>query len=274
MPLIFFFAAFTQSLSGFGLGLIAMPLLTLLVGLKIIEAVPTVTLVAVAAQIALLVRYRASINLRALWRLNLASIAGVPVGLYALKHGNRGALQALLGLVVCGYAVYALLNLPLPRMKSRRFAYLFGLTGGFLGGSLSTSGPPVVIYGTASRWEPEEFKSTLQGYFIVLSVAAISGHVWYGNITHGVMNRFLISLPGAALGVLAGVWMSRFLNAKTFRKIVLCLLVVLGIMQIVNGVRTVRAKKMSVAEASARVSRTPRAALTVEGDGDIGPEMR
>lgn len=63
---VVFLAVFTQSLTGFGLALVSMPLLTMVLGIQ--TAAPLVALVALAAEIVLLIYYREALNLSVVWR--------------------------------------------------------------------------------------------------------------------------------------------------------------------------------------------------------------
>ena len=80
--LIVFFAIFTQSLTGFGLALISMPLLTALLGVE--TAAPLVALFGLLAEVILLLYFREAVNVRVIWRLIVASIVGVPVGVVVI----------------------------------------------------------------------------------------------------------------------------------------------------------------------------------------------
>ena len=65
--LIVFIAIFTQTLTGFGLALISMPLLVHVVGIQ--TAAPLVAIISGVAEAILLLLYRADLNLRAVTRL-------------------------------------------------------------------------------------------------------------------------------------------------------------------------------------------------------------
>src|SRR3972149_6002742 len=75
---IVFLAAFTQSLSGFGLALVTMALLPSLIGVRV--ATPLVALVAIIIETVLLMRYREALDVRAIWRVVLAALIGTPLG--------------------------------------------------------------------------------------------------------------------------------------------------------------------------------------------------
>lgn len=222
-----FFAVFTQSLAGFGLGLVAMPLLSAMLGVRM--AAPLVALVALTSTTTLLIRYRQSFNLRAVWRLWMSSLLGIPLGVSALRYVDEKVVLTLLGVVITIYALYALFKPALPEIKRPGWAYGFGFLGGLLSGAYNTSGPPVIIYGNCRRWRTAEFKSNLQGYFLLNSMIVTSTHALSHNVTSLVLKNYLLVLPVIGLGLCAGLSLDKYLNPVLFRKIVLGLLALLGI---------------------------------------------
>lgn len=224
---VIFLAAFTQSLSGFGLALVSMALLPAVIGIHV--ATPLVALVAIAIEIVLLIRYREALDVRAIWRVVLAAVIGTPLGVAFLSRVNENIALTILGLVIAGYALYALFGLKLPRLENSLWAYFAGLVGGMLGGAYNTSGPPVIVYADCRRWPPNEFKSNLQGYFVISSLVVVLSHALNGNITGSVWQMFLWTLPFIALGLIAGLSLDRWLNPVAFRRVVLVLLVVMGL---------------------------------------------
>jgi uncharacterized membrane protein YfcA len=225
--LIVFLAVFTQSLSGFGSALVAMALLPGFIGIQL--ATPLVAVIALGLEIVLIVRFRQSLDVRAIWRVVLAALVGTPLGVYFLSRVDEKISLTILGLVIAGYAVYALLGLKMPQLEKPVWAYLAGLLGGLLGGAYNTSGPPVILYADCRRWPPDVFKSNLQGYFVVSSLAVIASHALNGNITPRVWHLFWWTTPFLLVGLITGLSLDRWLNPITFRRIVLALLVVMGI---------------------------------------------
>lgn len=224
---VIFLAVLTQSVSGFGVALVAMALLTQLIEIHL--ATPLVTLVAISLEIVLLIRYRHDLNLKAVWQISAASVIGVPIGIVAFKKIEEDVVLTVLGMVLLAYALYALLNLKLPRLAHQGWAYSFGLVAGILAGAYNTSGPPVIIYGNCRGWLPAEFKGNLQGFFLLNGIFVLIGHALAQNLTLLVWQTFLWTLPAIGLGVVVGLNIDRHLNQVQFRKVVLGLLVVLGL---------------------------------------------
>ncbi|WP_420629079.1 sulfite exporter TauE/SafE family protein [Candidatus Leptofilum sp.] len=227
VTLIIFLAIFVQSASGFGLALVSMPLLVGAVGVG--TATPLVAVVALTAEIFLLRRYWKSLQFAAVKRISLASVVGIPLGVFVLRTVDGRIVTAILGIVVTGYALYALFTPRLPQLRQSGWAYGFGFIGGVLSGAYNTSGPPVIIYGTCRRWEPATFKGNLQAYFFINSLFTLSAHAISGNFTAVVWQKYLWALPGIGLGLVLGRLVDGCVTPDKFRRGVLILLVLLGI---------------------------------------------
>ncbi|MBK7915672.1 MAG: sulfite exporter TauE/SafE family protein [Chloroflexi bacterium] len=224
--IIVFVAIFVQAVTGFGLALVSMPLLVLALDIQV--ASPLVALIGGVAELLLLLHYRADLNIRAVTRLVAASLLGIPVGVLLLRRVDVGVITAVLGLLILLYALYALSGLRLPRLAHQAWGYGFGFVAGVLGGAYNISGPPVIIYGNCRQWPPAEFKSNLQGFFVVSSYTVIAVHALSGNFTPAVWQNFLIALPAILLALFVGLRLDNHLNPERFRRIVLVVLVVLG----------------------------------------------
>jgi uncharacterized membrane protein YfcA len=209
------------------LALVSMALLPAVTGIRL--ATPLVALVAIVIEGVLIIRYREALDMHSIWKVVLAALVGTPLGVLFLSHVDERIALTVLGLVIAGYAVYALLGLKLPQLENAMWAYAAGLVGGMLGGAYNTSGPPVIVYADCRRWSPDVFKSNLQGYFVISSLAILAGHALNGNLTPRVWQLFWWTLPFIAIGLIAGLSLDRWLNPILFRRVVLVLLVVMGV---------------------------------------------
>lgn len=222
-----FFAALVQSISGFGLALVLMGLLAGTLGVPVVA--PLVALIAVPIELIVLVRHRQSLNFRSVWRLSIAAALGIPLGMLALRQLDSRIVLTALGLVIVGYAVYALANPALPELTWPGWAYGIGFVAGVLSGAYNVAGPPVVLYGSSQRWSPREFKGNLQGFFLLNDVLVIAGHAVSRNLTPVVWANLSLALPAVGLGVLVGLGLERYIDPAIFRQLVLLLLIVTGL---------------------------------------------
>ena len=224
---IVFAAALLRSALGFGDAVVAMPLLTMVVGLK--TASPIVAFMGPTISLLILARSWRKVEFRSAGRLVAATLVGIPVGIYGLARLPEEPLKVLLGLLILGYGVFGLAR-PAARIERERpwLAWAVGWTAGVLGGAYNTNGPPVVAYGMLKGWPPERFRATLQGYFLPTGAAILAGHGLAGLWTGEVLRGYLYALPAIVLGVALGGLLHRKLPHALFAKLVYIALAAMG----------------------------------------------
>ncbi len=223
---IIFLATFTRSALGFGDALIAMPLLALVLDMQ--TATPLVAFGASTIAITILLRQWRSVDIKAAWRLILSSLVGIPFGLLLLKAAPESTVKSILGVVLIGFGLYNLVKPNLPPLRSEKLAYLFGWVAGVLGGAYNTNGPPVVIYGTLQKWDPENFRATLQCYFLPTGLMILIGHGVAGLWTPTVLQLYVYSLPVIMLAIFVGGKLNKVMSGGQFNRVIYALLVVMG----------------------------------------------
>ena len=223
---IIFAAYLSRTTLGFADGLIAMPLLAVLMPLTI--ATPLVAMIATLAAAVLLIVEGTHIQLRAATGLIVAGVMGAPIGIWLLDGVEERILKFVLGTVVTGFAVWCLWKPNAFLLRTNRTSPLFGLMAGVLGGAYNCPGPPLVIFGTLRKWAPDEFRATLQGYFLVGGAATCVLHSVKGNMTSDVMFLFAINLPVLATSILVGRWATRRIKPERFVRYVQIMLLIIG----------------------------------------------
>jgi uncharacterized protein len=222
-----FFAAFTKGFAGFGQALVGVPLLAGIIGIQ--TTTPLMSLFAIIANTILVIHHREALHFGEVWRMSVASLICIPIGVYGLRALDERIVLGVLGGVLIAYSLYSLLAPRLPKVENENLAFLFGGMGGLLGGAYNTAGPPAVIYGTFRRWGPAEFKGNLQAFFVINSVLVVATHLASGNFTPTVLRYFVTAVPFLLGGLFVGSRMDRYMSPETFRKIILVLLIVLGL---------------------------------------------
>ncbi len=222
-----FIACFVQAVAGFGLPMIAMPILVALFGIRV--TVPLMAIIILELQIIMLIRYHTELKFQTVWRISAAAIIGIPIGVLLLSRIPEVITITLLGLILIFYALYSLFNFPVPALKNANWAYIFGFLGGLGSGAYNMGAPPIIIYADTQRWPPKLFKGNLQGYFLIITVVAILTHSLSGNVTADILLKSGLAIPFVLVGALSGFYLDRFINPAVFRKIVLGLLFIFGV---------------------------------------------
>lgn len=230
---VIFVAAFIRSALGFGDAVVAMPLLAMAVGLR--RATPLVAFMGPTISIMILARHWHRVELKTAGRLIAATLLGIPLGVYGLARLPETPLRIALGLIIL---LYGLFGLAKPEVRLRHegswVPWLVGWTAGVLGGATNTNGPPIVAYAMLKGWPPEDFRATLQGYFLPTGLAILVGHGLAGLWTGTVLRSWLYSLPAIVLGVILGGLLNKKLTHEIFAKLVYASLAAMGTVMLVR----------------------------------------
>jgi uncharacterized membrane protein YfcA len=229
--IILFASTLTRSTFGFGDALIAMPLLTLTIGMQ--TATPLVAFVATTIAISIVWRSWRSIDLQATWQLIVSSLTGIPVGLLVLKTAPEEVVKGFLGLAVILVGLYNLVQPRLITLYQQKWAYLFGFVAGILGGAYNINGPPVVIYGALTRWPPDRFRATLQGYFLPTGLLILVGHGLGGLWTPQVLQLYALALPVVLAAIFLGDKLNQRIPPGRFERFIYMALIGLGFLLLV-----------------------------------------
>lgn len=228
---ILFVSTLTRSTFGFGDALIAMPLLTLIIGVQ--TATPLVAFIASTIALTIVWSNWRCINLKATWHLIVSSLIGIPVGVLVLKTVPEEIVKSFLGLSIILVSLYNLVQPRLITLSQQKWAYLFGFVAGVLGGAYNTNGPPVVIYGALNRWPPDRFRATLQGYFLPTGLLILVGHGLGGLWTAQVLQLYALALPVVLIAIFLGGKLNQRIPLGRFEKFIYMTLVGLGLLLLV-----------------------------------------
>lgn len=196
-------AYFIRGISGFGSGLVAVPLLALVFPLPLV--VPFILLLDFIASLTL-----GGLNLKLVrWDevkpLVPFGVIGVVLGTTLLVNLPKTPLLIGLGVFVLVFAVRSLLNLHGEKPVSRWWALPASLTGGTVGGLFGTGGPPYVIYLAHRLKEKGQLRATLSGVFFLEGLFRIISFTTAGLLLNAtVWQSFFLGLPIALAALYGG----------------------------------------------------------------------
>lgn len=233
---IIFIATLIRSAFGFGEALIAVPLLAFCMPLTV--AAPLAVLLSVTIAAVVVAQDWKHIHLRSAAGLVLTTVLGIPLGLLVLTNPHQEMVKAGLGILIVMFAVYSLIARDALRLEHehRPLLLLSGFLAGILGGAYGMNGPPLVVYGSLRRWSPQQFRATLQAYFLPASLLGMVGYWSAGLWTRTVTREFLWSLPVMLPAVLLGRAINRRCSGDAFLKYVYGGLVLIGAVLFVEAV--------------------------------------
>jgi uncharacterized membrane protein YfcA len=218
-------AAAAQAVSGFGFALIGTPLVAVLVGPK--EAVVGLTMIGVLLVAQLSLRGRGHVDRPTVGVVTVSAIVGMPLGLLVLVRADDRVLTFAIAIAVIGFSLLLWRGARFP--AGRGTDATAGFTAGILSTSTGTSGPPIVIALSAKQLEPPVFRATISAIFLVQGSAALVLFALGEQITREALSVALAGLPGVLVGSIVGERGFRRLDTPTFRRVVLGMLFLSGL---------------------------------------------
>jgi len=216
------FAAFAQSVSGFGFALVAVP--PLAVTLDPQTAVVTASMISLAMTSATAVGERRHIQWPATRALTFSAILGMPLGLVALNLLPDGVLTGVIAVVTLACTALVWRGWRMPATPFR--VGLAGAASGLLLTATATNGPPLVAVLQAMGLDPRQFRATISAVFALGGIVGAIGFAITGELDSHAAGYIAVGLLAAALGGWAGNHAFGRINATQFRRIILGALVV------------------------------------------------
>lgn len=233
------FAGIAYGLAGFGFVMVSVPPLLLLF--------PPQTAVTTGILLSMLTGW---MILPGAWRetrfgtvlaLLPGALLGIGLGIAVLRVLDAEAVKLLTSLVVTVFAGAMILGWTPRGMGSRLAPGVAGALSGALGVTTGMNGPPVVLLFVARGYAVQAFRASLVAYFLIVNVVAISARVWVGETNWPDIQTALLLLPAAVVGTTLGRTLVHRVPHAAFRRFVLLLVLVAGLVGVVSAARSVLA---------------------------------
>lgn len=211
-----------QSAIGFGLAIVAAPLLFLLSP----DYVPgPITAVALVLSVANTYRYRANVSLKGLGAAVAGRVPGSLAGGALLLWVDTRFLSLWLGISVISAVLVSVLPIRIaptaPRMA------VAGFLSGFMGTSTSIGGPPMALL--LQHEQANLIRANLSAFFIASCILSLAVQIPTGYMSWHHLSLTLPLLPATLLGFwLATRWVDR-ISSKHIRMVSLLMCSVSGI---------------------------------------------
>lgn len=236
--IIFFCACLIQALGGFGAGLMAVPLLTVLYEPRFI--IPAFSVVTFSLNPLILFEVRGHADWRKVLAIITGSSMGLPIGVFALKSLDQNIIKLVIAAVTFIIGILFLSGFK-PKIKESASAFITaGVISGLLSGSAGMGGPPLVLLMLALGLKKDAFRATLIGCFIFNGLFGILLYFMNGLFHPVNLKISLLAFLPALAGTLTGIGIKNFLNEEKFRRITIFIVILIGAMGTLRAVLLLR----------------------------------
>lgn len=229
---IILFACFYQGITGFGSALIAVPL-----GLLVLNKFTVITsliLIGLVLNAFLFRKIKQPLDFTLLLPLCLASIIGMPFGIWILKTVPINLIKIIAGsLAILFTLLLSFTKISLPRTKV--ITALAGLFSGVLQTSIGMTGPPIVMLLAANGREKNEMRKTLVTSFLFMGIISLPFFFFSKTLTLQSVGVGLFALPFVLLGAYLGDKVVEKIPPKAFRFLALATVCITGLISIYSS---------------------------------------
>lgn len=229
---VIFISSLVQGMAGFGFSLVAMPFLTLLLPFQLI--VPILVICSLALNIIVFMKTKGCLYLKEIVIMFALGLLSTPIGVYLLSVVDEFFLKAMVGVLIIITSITLLKGFHL-KFSNKYLSYgLAGFLSGILNGSVSLSGPPVVLMLVNEGHEKESFKKNISGYFLALNMVTIPSFVVGGFVVTEVVSYSIVGTITLIIGAFIGIQIGQKIDSGSFKKIVLFLIMTMGCMTLIS----------------------------------------
>ncbi len=221
LSLAVFGASALQSATGIGFGIIAGPVLLVILNDSTAIQISIVLNLVIAVFLAPSLRQKA--DRRLLGSLLIGLIIGSPVGLLIYLSMDIALLKGFAGLVVLFILIAMLRNSSRVPSSSSGPAtgkieqITVGIIAGTMGGSLAMPGPVPAAWMLARGFDKETIRATILVMFVFAYVFALVLQIALAGIAANTMKLCAVLAPATVAGIMVGHFLSSRVSEQAFR---------------------------------------------------------
>ena len=236
LSLIIFISSVVRGFTGFGLALVAVPLIQFFM-----PVTDTAVFIAMINVIFSLLYFRKSkeiVKNQPLGAMALWTGIGVAAGTVILKFVNPAYIQLIWGVLIIFIVISLVRGLNLNIRSERTALTLSGIFGGILAGATGITGPPVAIILSSMKTPKEKFNAIISIFILFAVTYALLFYLITGLIRKEIILLALCSVPAMLAGIYTGDRLVSHISQKTFATVVYIVLVIMGFITLYKGAKT------------------------------------
>jgi uncharacterized membrane protein YfcA len=240
LAIITLLAATIQSATGFGFGLIAVPVFLLILDSS--DAIQMVMMIILCMSVVDWIKLRGQSSFNLLLWLNIGMLIGFPFGLAIFQNVELPVLKLIIALVILFFSLHNLVKLfkgklhtetPSDNIHNWKTA-VTGYLSGLMTTSLAMPGPVVMLYLVQLGLDKTLIRATILTFFIFAYAGALLLQALMVGVSVTTWTSGLSLVPVALTGVFAGHYLADKINQKLFKEIVLFILILTAIVMLLQ----------------------------------------
>ena len=228
-----FAAGVVQGTTGFGYGIVAVPILAGFPDPKLI--VPMIVTQGIFVNSLVALHARRYFEPRRVWLLIATGIAFTPIGALLLVRLNSDVLRIMVGAMVGLTALAMLFGFRRSARNELLASIPVGAAGGVLTAATGLAAAPVVLFFTNQKLDPRVFRANTVFFGISLSIASLPSFIIGRVLSFDALTLGALAFPAGVMGIFAGIWLSSRVSVTAFRRLALVVVVFASAASITAG---------------------------------------
>lgn len=234
-------ASIVQSATGFGFALIAVPIYLLI--LNSAAAVQVVIIISIAMSLPLWFKLRGEQPRNFMRWVFVGCIIGMPIGVYMFLQLELTAIKAVVAIFVILISLQNAWQLLSPNGKNnlikieklpKPILSFIGLFSGIFGVSMAMPGPTFMLFLSKTNLRKNEIRAAMMAIFVFAYIGATVMQMVFIGVSKETWMTSAYVTPAALIGVYIGHQLSKKINERLFKGLILCILILTGLFMILN----------------------------------------
>jgi uncharacterized protein len=194
------------------------------------QAVPLMMVCSVLVQSISLVSLRRQIQWRGSAPLIAGGLCGLPPALYVLLTADATLIRIAFGMLLAAYAAYMLLRPAIrPLRETGDGDAAVGFAGGLIGGVTAMPGAVPTVWYDLHGLGKDRQRGLVQPYIAAMQIAALAFLWAHGGLAETLLEQVISSLAPLGAGALVGIALFGRVDDALFRRLLLSVLLLSGV---------------------------------------------
>jgi uncharacterized membrane protein YfcA len=238
--IVFMFAAWVQSASGFGFSVFSVSVL-LFFGLSLPQTVALVICGSAVQRITAIIYLRDSIDKKELFPVIITGLLSMPIGVYLMFTINKlhpSYVKMIIGFIIIFILALQWKGFIIPSNRVRkRWGIIAAFFSGILNGLANIGGSPIVLWILSHKWPNRKMRVTALAYSITfVPFQLVILYLIYRTIILKTVQYSFIYIPFILLGAFLGLKTGDKIERDLLHKLMQYLLLFIALFSIINGI--------------------------------------
>lgn len=235
------FASIVQSATGFGFALIAVPIYLLI--LNSAAAVQVAIIISIAMSLPLWFKLRGELPRDFMKWVFIGCALGMPLGVFMFLQLDLTAIKAVVAIFVIMISLQNALQLlsanstnnliQIEKIPKPILSFI-GVISGIFGVSMAMPGPTFMLFLSKTNLQKNEIRGAMMAIFVFAYIGATIMQMIFVGVSVDTWITSAYVTPAALIGVYIGHQLSKKINERLFKGLILCILILTGLFMILN----------------------------------------